>query len=124
MILYPFNFKSMGCQCSMQIYAENEDEAKRIFALCFDEANRLDKYYTNYSATSFTAEINRSAGNRAGIIVDDETAYLLDYAQLCFTLASEPNTRAAMGQKAYTLVTDFSWEKTAQAYEDCLSARI
>lgn len=71
----------------MQIYCKNEHEANTIFTLCLNEADRLDKYYTNYSATSFTAEINRSAGDPAGILVDDETAYLLDYAKLCFELS-------------------------------------
>jgi FAD:protein FMN transferase len=87
MKLYVFDFKSMGCRCSMQIYCKNEDEARSIFALCIGEANRLDKYYSNYSETSFASEINRTAGDRKGIIVDPETAYLLDYAKLCFELS-------------------------------------
>lgn len=77
----------MGCACSVQFYAENEDKAKRAFQKCYAESSRLDSYYSNYTSTSFTAEINRSAGDKKGISVDSETAGLLDYANYCYELS-------------------------------------
>lgn len=83
MQLYKRRFSSMGCPCSMQFYAPNDFIAENVFKAVFAEADRLDRYYTNYSPSSFTAAINRSAGDKAGIVVDAETATLLDYAQQC-----------------------------------------
>jgi len=73
----------MGCPCGLQFYAPNDLAAENVFKAVFAEADRLDKYYTNYSASSFTSAINRSAGSQEGILVDPETATLLDYAQQC-----------------------------------------
>ena len=73
----------MGCVCNLYIYAQDDNTADMVFKAVFTEVDRLDHYYTNYSATSFTAAINRSAGDKKGILVDPETAILLDYAQQC-----------------------------------------
>lgn len=73
----------MGCPCGLQVYAPDESVAENVFKAVFAEVSRLDRYYTNYSPSSFTADINRSAGDKAGIEVDPETATLLDYAQQC-----------------------------------------
>ncbi|MBY0293434.1 MAG: FAD:protein FMN transferase [Alphaproteobacteria bacterium] len=83
MKLYKHLFSSMGCPCGVQFYAPDEFIAENVFKAVFAEVDRLDRYYTNYSASSFTAAINRSAGDKAGIIVDPDTATLLDYAQQC-----------------------------------------
>lgn len=47
---------------------------------------------------------------------------LHDYAQLMMVLCENKNDREKMGENGYNLVKDLSWEKTAQAYEDCISA--
>ena len=73
----------MGCPCGLQFYAMDDLTAENVFKAVFAEVDRLDRYYTNYSASSFTAAINRSAGNKEGIVVDPETGTLLDYAQQC-----------------------------------------
>lgn len=83
MKLYKRFFTSMGCPCGLQFYAPNDVMAENVFRAVFAEVDRLDRYYTNYSSASFTAAINRSAGDKAGIVVDSETAILLDYAQQC-----------------------------------------
>lgn len=84
MKLYSFPLSTMGCACYLKFYGETEKKAQSVFDLCTEEANRLDKYYTNFSPNSFTAEINRSSGDPKGIIVDSETAALLDYAHHCY----------------------------------------
>lgn len=83
MKLYKRSFASMGCPCELQFYAVDDVTAEIVFKAVFAEVDRLDRYYTNYSASSFTAAINRSAGEKGGILVDPETATLLDYAQQC-----------------------------------------
>lgn len=83
MKIYKRPFTSMGCPCGLQFYAPDDVTAEHVFKAVFAEVDRLDRYYTNYAASSFTAAINRSAGDKAGIIVDPETAILLDYAQQC-----------------------------------------
>lgn len=88
MKLYKRPFHSMGCPCNLQFYASDDITAEAVFKAVFAEVDRLDRYYTNYSPSSFTAAINRSAGDKAGIEVDSETATLLDYAQQC-TLMSD-----------------------------------
>ncbi|MBY0501768.1 MAG: FAD:protein FMN transferase [Alphaproteobacteria bacterium] len=80
-------FHSMGCACSIHFYAHDELEAENVYKAVFAEVDRLDRYYTNYSSTSFTAEINKSAGDKSGILVDSETAILLDYAQQCTSMS-------------------------------------
>ena len=77
----------MGCPASFQFYAYTPKEAEEVKAAVLTLLSRYDQYYTNYSSTSFTAEINRHAGSSEGIIVDDETAALLDYAQSCYELS-------------------------------------
>lgn len=82
--LFKFHFKVMGCPCNLDLYCYSKKEFIRVKSAVIHELIRLDQYYTNYSDTSFTAEINRSAGPQSGIIVDEETAALLDYSHECF----------------------------------------
>jgi FAD:protein FMN transferase len=78
----------MGCPASFQFYAQSSSKAEEVKAQIIRRMIEYDQYYTNYSAKSFTAEINRSAGSSKGIIVDNETAVLLDYAQSCYELSN------------------------------------
>ncbi len=74
----------MGCPCGLQIYADSNERAQEVYEAVFERVDVLDRYYTNYSETSFAAEINKSAGNLKGIRVDPETALLLNYAAECY----------------------------------------
>lgn len=77
----------MGCPASFQFYASSLQKSEDVKSAILKKLVHYDQYYTNYSATSFTAEINRQAGSSTGIIVDEETAALLDYAQSCYQLS-------------------------------------
>lgn len=81
---FSYDFVSMGCPCGLVFYADSQDQADALFGALYQEMDRLDRYYTNYTSTSFTAQINLSAGNKKGIRLDDETSHLLTYAQTCF----------------------------------------
>lgn len=84
---YKFNFSTMGCPASLKIYTSSQGEAQRVFDLVQGEVERLNMKYSNYTPHSYIAEINRSAGKKEGIIVDEETAGLLDYSQACTELS-------------------------------------
>ena len=81
---YTFSFSAMGCPCSIQLYADSKDQALQAKEKAISRIKHLDFYYTNYSPDSFTAEINKSAGQAKGIKVDPEIKGLLDYAQNCY----------------------------------------
>ena len=74
----------MGTAC--EIVIEAGDEALLLAALAAGEAEvrRLEAKYTRYREDSVTASINRSAGDSHGIEVDEETAALLDYADVAW----------------------------------------
>ncbi len=77
----------MGCPATFQFYAPSFQKAEEVKIAVLELLAYYDQYYTNYSSRSFTAEINRHAGSSKGIIVDEETASLLDYAQSCYELS-------------------------------------
>lgn len=87
MNVFEYQFKTMGGPARFKFYAETENRAQEIYTLVLQELERLDKTYSNYSATSYVADINRSAGHKDGITVDDETAGLLDYADRCYHMS-------------------------------------
>lgn len=69
----------MGGPCELQLYADAAPDS--AFALGEAEVRRLEAKYSRYRDDSTTTLINRSAGQAAGIGVDEETAALLDFAQ-------------------------------------------
>lgn len=87
MELFVFDFGVMGCPASVRFYGKDEQTAASVMELIHTELNRLNDKYSNYSAYSFVADINRSAGNPQGIWVDEETAILLDYSQACYSIS-------------------------------------
>ncbi len=74
----------MGSPCSIQLYAGNSALGKRAAQLAMDDVYRLETRYSRYRDDSFLSEINRTAAGGGRIIVDDETAGLLDYAATCY----------------------------------------
>ncbi len=72
----------MGSPCEIRLYAEREHEAQSVAALAKEEIFRLEKKYSRYRDDSVTTAINLSAGNKKDLEVDDETACLLNYAQV------------------------------------------
>lgn len=88
MELFTFKFGVMGCPACVMFYAKSQAEASQVMEHIHQELNRLNEKYSNYTPHSYIAEINRSAGKKEGVIVDEETATLLDYAQLCHQLSN------------------------------------
>ena len=72
-------FKAMGSPCELRVYGEAARTADALRA-AQAEVVRLEAKYSRYRDDSLATRINRSAGDAAGVEVDDETARLLDYA--------------------------------------------
>jgi thiamine biosynthesis lipoprotein len=75
-----FPFRAMGSPCVLELYARTRDAATRVAAECTAEVARLERKYTRFRDDSLTTRINRASGDPEGVVVDDETASLLDYA--------------------------------------------
>ncbi len=77
-------FRAMGTICDVVVDAPDEWVGREALAAGEGEVLRLQARYTRYRDDSITSAINRSAGDDAGIEVDDETAALLDYAAVAW----------------------------------------
>jgi thiamine biosynthesis lipoprotein len=80
---YELDFQAMGTACSISIYAESSDGARKKCEPVVTDVARLEAKYSRYLRDSFLSRINLAAEQGRSIEVDDETALLLDYAQTC-----------------------------------------
>jgi FAD:protein FMN transferase len=80
---YSFTFKAMGSPCAVFLYAPAKIIADQAFQSVLIEVQRLERKYSRYLSDSFLSKINADAGIQQ-TVVDDETAGLLDYAQVCY----------------------------------------
>jgi len=74
----------MGSFCEIQLFAESRIDAKKILSQLTEEVARLEKKYSRFRSDSFLTAINRSAGHKRGIEIDNETQSLLDHAKNCY----------------------------------------
>ena len=75
---YPF--RAMGSPCELRLYGDSRAEIDAVADAAVQLVLGLERKYSRYRDDSVVAAINRSAGDPAGVLVDDETASLLDYA--------------------------------------------
>lgn len=75
-----FRFRAMGSPCELHLYADSREAATRIAQAGADEIARLERKFSRYRYDSLASRINRSAGSCCGVVVDGETAALLDFA--------------------------------------------
>jgi len=80
MLLARYPFRAMGSTCELHLYGESRKHCDALIERAITEVARLERKYSRYRDDSVTSAINRSAGDPAGVVVDDETASLLDYA--------------------------------------------
>jgi len=83
MELYNFPFTAMGGPCQVKLYAGAKAEAETWATIAIDEIYRLEKKYSRYLDDSVTSKINADA--HKGIVLDDETAVLINYADQLHT---------------------------------------
>ncbi len=79
-----YSFQAMGSPCEIQLYDESRVNAKQIVRKLAAEVQRLERKYSRFTADSFLADINASAGHKLGIKIDKETRALFDHALSCF----------------------------------------
>jgi thiamine biosynthesis lipoprotein len=82
--LFHFPFRAMGSPCEIRLYAGSSDEARAVSGAVIAEVGRLERKFSRYQDTSLASRINRSAGDPRGVLVDEETAALLDYAATAY----------------------------------------
>ncbi len=75
-----FGFRAMGSPCEIRVFGPSPEANERAAAQASGEIERLERKYTRFRDDSLTSQINASAGDPRGTLVDDETAALLDYA--------------------------------------------
>ena len=81
-----FEFQAMACPCEARFEIGDPDEALRLGRIVQAEAGRIEARYSRYKPDSILSKINASGG--APVVVDDETASLLDYAAQCHALSN------------------------------------
>lgn len=78
-------FSVMASPCQILIDLVPQTAANELIQLAFQEARRIEQKYSRYRDDNIIARINRSQGEP--IPVDDETASLLNFAQLCYEIS-------------------------------------
>lgn len=70
----------MGSPCAVQLEGVEPGHAEAVLQRLRERLEELEARYTRYQEDSLTSRINRGAGRPQAVVVDDETAALLDYA--------------------------------------------
>lgn len=78
-------FRAMASDCELLLDTEDTQMAWRLGVVAEDEVRRIERKFSRYRKFNPVHCINQSAGQP--IRVDEETARLLDYADLCFELS-------------------------------------
>ena len=84
MQLFTFHFKAMGGPCKVCVYENDESIAETLFQKAQAEVLRLETKYSRYLSDSIISQINQSAGQNDSILLDEETAQLLAFANTAF----------------------------------------
>ncbi len=80
MLLARYPWKALGSPCELHLYGDSRAELDLVADAAQSLVARIERTYSRYRDDSVVTAINRSAGDSRGIVVDDETANLLDYA--------------------------------------------
>lgn len=83
MDLFESTFFAMGSYCEVQLYTHDIAEFERTLDLICAEIERIESRYSRYRPESLLSQINHVATAGESILLDDETAQLLDYAFAC-----------------------------------------
>ncbi len=78
-------FLAMGSPCELLVDTAERALAAHLANLACDEARRIEQKFSRYRDDNIVHRLHHSHG--APVAVDDETAKLLDYADLCYRLS-------------------------------------
>ena len=84
---FVFTFNAMGSPCELQCYASTPEFAQTVARQITADIYRLEQKYSRYKTDSFLSKINKVAASGGSILIDEETASLLHYAQTCYELS-------------------------------------
>jgi thiamine biosynthesis lipoprotein len=87
MPLFGFSFDAMGSPNELQIWHDDERQARMLADKAIADVRRIEAKYSRYRGDSVTARINNAAG-RAAVAIDAETYALLGYADRCHRLSA------------------------------------
>lgn len=79
------SFQAMATPCELLLETTDPQQAAELGQAAACEAWRIELKYSRYRPESIVSVINRSEGH--AVVVDDETAALLDYAARCHALS-------------------------------------
>jgi len=83
---YLFAFQAMATPCEVRLETNDATLARRVGDIAETEARRIEAKYSRYKAESVVGQINASSGR--DIVVDEETAHLLNFAAQCFVVSN------------------------------------
>ncbi|KAF2989563.1 FAD:protein FMN transferase [Methylocystis sp. MJC1] len=78
--LFAFHFEAMGSPCEARLYAHGRDSAAAAAGAAVREVRRIEAAFSRYRDDSIVHAINAAGEAGGDILVDDETADLLDAA--------------------------------------------
>ncbi len=82
---FVYSFYTMATPCEVRLETDDEDLSAVVGHAVEREARRIEAKFSRYRGDSVVSRINACAG--AQIAVDEETAYLLDFAEECFEVS-------------------------------------
>ena len=86
-MIFSHSFKAMDCDCEVRLACENQHEAEHGFQIVVDEVGRIEAKYSTDRENSPWLDLIREAGSGVPVKVDDESARLLDMAEMGYTLS-------------------------------------
>ena len=84
-VLYHGSFNAFGHRCDLQLETSDQHVAEQLLVSVSSEVNRISDKYDNDLTENIITQINR--GTSESIIVDAETAGLLDFSEVCYELS-------------------------------------
>jgi thiamine biosynthesis lipoprotein len=79
-------FSAMASPCELLLAESERRDAMALATIVAEEAWRVERKYSRYRSDSVVSMINQSRGSQ--MVLDDETAAMIDYAQHCFQISN------------------------------------
>lgn len=74
----------MGSPCALSLYCATEQIFQKACEIAEQEMQRLEQKYSRYISSSLLSQINQAAGTEQTFNLDEETWYLMQYANTAF----------------------------------------
>jgi thiamine biosynthesis lipoprotein len=74
----------MDSPCEAQLYSDNKCHARNVTEQVMADVRRIEARYSRYREDSVLSAINLIAAKGGEMAIDEETAALLNYADICY----------------------------------------